>query len=752
MRTRSLFFVRFWLFLFLLCGLPAVSAQIFNAPQPAPNQTLGGGSTAWSAICASNTFNDYWVNFTWSPPLVNASNEFILELSDAFGNFNNALELDRVSDKNTSFDFYFQFTLPQEIAGEGFKMRVRGTNPAITSPESAAFPMYFLDVNTGINIRPLGQTNFGNGTAEACEGQGLTLEVYNIPEAATRRYNWYKNGVLLPEKGAALVVLEAGTYAAELDYGSCAGSGNTLSNQMQVTIGTRIGIEINPPEKTSICFGELLNLQANVTDPNLSYVWFRDGNPLTSPTFGDFTFALDASEPNFSGKYQVEVSGPGICTERSSEIEISNAAEFDVNRINPSNLLLIPQGTVTLEIATDANNGNIQWFKDNEPLIGEQAATLVVSNGQSGTYFARVSLGGSCEGVYKDAEATVVFTPVEIRANIDYSGNYESCETSSANLTVNEIFAIGPAGDEYLVTSNLRDLISWEWYREDQLYSDIAGPELTIFNSFDSGSFSAKGAIDVYTVESNSLPVQLTLVENIRIEASSLVFCGNGVPITLSSPEEITGVEYTWFFDGQVIDATDREIQVYEAGTYELWVYRGECPSYSNQITLSELNPELISVLPDTEIDLLQGNSQELTATGGEAYIWLDAAENQVGTGTSFTVSNPGTYKLLATIDGCQVSKTITVRPLESLQVPNVVSVNGDGINDLWIIPGFYSRQSEIKISIYNALGQVIFETFNYQNNWPTAAQTITGRSEVFYYKISDTDKTLKQGTITVIR
>lgn len=738
--------------LFYFGGIAAVSAQIFNAPVPAPNQNLGGGNTGWSAICASQAFNDYWVNFTWSPPLVNPSNEFILELSDVAGNFDNPLELDRVSDKNTSFDFYFQFSLPQDIAGEGFKMRVRSTSPAVISPASAAFPMYYLDVNTGLNIRTFGQSNFGDGTAEACEGQGLILEVYNLADAVSRTFNWYKNGVLIPEKGSSLAVLEAGTYAAELDYGTCAGSGNTLSNQIQVEIGTRLGVEIILPEKTALCSGEMLSLQANTNDPNFTYAWFKDGILLNPAAIGAFSYAIDTTDPSFTGKYQVEVSGTGICSERSQEIEITDAADFSLSRMNEGNLLLLPQKTVLLQITSEINDVSIQWYKDEQPLIGEQSETLTVANGQSGTYFARVSLGGACLGVFKDSEPTRVFTPVQINANIDYTGNYEACETTSATIRTSEIIAIGPDGEEYLVTSELIDLISWEWYREGQLYSDIVGPELSVFNSFDSGSFTIKGEIGGYIIESQSLQVQLNLGESVLIEASAPALCADAQEITIRPTQEITGVEYTWFFEGQVLDETGNEIQVSEPGTYELWVYRGECPSYSNQITLLAVNPELISVSPDTQIELLKGNSQVITATGGDGYIWLDAAGNQVGTGASFTVSNPGNYELIASINGCDISKSISVTPLESLQVPNVVSVNGDGINDVWIIPSVYSGQSKIKVVIYNALGQVVFQTYNYQNNWPTAAQTITGRSEVFYYKISDAQKTLKQGTITVIR
>ena len=102
-----------------------LSAQVLNAPVAAPNQTPPPGSSPWDKACASSSFNDYWVNFTWSPPLVNGDNEFILELSNASGSFASPVELARDATKNTNFDYYIQFSLPSDTRGEGYKMRVR---------------------------------------------------------------------------------------------------------------------------------------------------------------------------------------------------------------------------------------------------------------------------------------------------------------------------------------------------------------------------------------------------------------------------------------------------------------------------------------------------------------------------------------------------------------------------------------------------------------------------------------------------
>ena len=76
----------------------------------------------------------------------------------------------------------------------------------------------------------------------------------------------------------------------------------------------------------------------------------------------------------------------------------------------------------------------------------------------------------------------------------------------------------------------------------------------------------------------------------------------------------------------------------------------------------------------------------------------------------------------------------------------------GDGINDQWVIPNSYSGKADVFVTIYNEKGEEVLNVNNYQNNWPSSSASFSRQNMVFYYKIRNTEKTLKQGTITVIR
>lgn len=740
----------------LLCGFLWIqhgSAQVLNAPEAAPNQTPPPGTTPWSAACASESFNDYWARFTWSPPLVNSDNEFILELSDATGGFSAPVELARDGSKNTVFDFYFQFSLPQDTRGEGYRLRVRSTSPADTSPASDPYPMYFLDVNSALTIRPQGQADFGDGTAEVCDGNSITLEVYGLPNADTYQYNWYRSGTPLGETGPSVSVTQGGMYAVEIDFGSCSGSGNTLSNLIDVTTGSSLGIAINPPANTALCSGETVSLEANISGQGLTYIWYKDGAPITSPTIDDSSFLVDASSTGFEGDYQVEIFGDGACVERSAPVAVTNAGNFVVTRENPASMVVLPGQTANLSVSTDATGVTYQWFRDGNPISGATNASLTVSDTETGDYFARVSLtGGTCSNTSVDSEITTVVAPVSLEMEIAYNGAYSPCDNISAVLEVSRILALDSGGGETDVTSDIIGSMSFQWFLNGNPVNGATSSSISLTDVAENGDYHVEATISSYSPASNTLPVQLRINETLAISSSDQTVCGPAEPVTLSTSRDLTGETYDWFRDGVALNQSTPSIEVSSPGTYQLVLQTNGCPLPSNEVTLNTLDESIIALDPGEDIRIPEGTSRVVTATGGDTYRWFNSENTEISTASTVSLTEEGTYLLLATVGGCEVSRALTVTYLDTFKVPNVISVNGDGINDQWVIPNSYSGKPDVIVTIYNDKGEEVLNVNNYQNNWPSSSAGFSRQNMVFYYKIRNAEKTLKQGTITVIR
>ena len=735
-------------------GTYGIQAQILNAPTAAPNQTPPVGSSPWTQACASDSFNDFWVNFTWSPPLVNGGNEFILELSDSNGNFSSPVELARDGTKNTNFDFFFQFTVPTNVRGEGYKMRVRSTDPAITGPESPAYPMYYIDVNSAITIRPQGQADFGDGTAEVCDGNSITLEVYDLPNAGTYQYNWYRSGTpLLSEKNESITVNQAGMYIAEIDYGSCSGSGNTLSNIIDVTTGSSLGIAINPPAKTDLCSGETVDLIANIVGMGLTYTWFKDGVVVAGPLVDDDTYTVDASSPGFEGDYEVEIFGPGACLERSAAVTITNAGDFNVTRDNPANVVVLPGQNEVLSITTDASSPTFQWYRDGNPVSGATSNSITVDETETGVYFCRVSLsGGACASTSIDSDTTTVVVPASFEAIIDYSSSYAACTNTSIVLEVQTINAVDGGGGRTDVTTQILSSLTLQWNLDSSPVSGATASNISLADISENGDYTLDASISTYNFTSNTLPVQLLTSETLVISSTSLISCNSSEDITISTTTDLTGETFDWYRDGQNLNSPTAEIDVVTPGTYQLVLQRNGCGLPSNEIVISPLDPSIISLDPSDIVIFPEGSSRTVTASGGDSYRWYNSDNVEISSSSSITFTEEGSFTVVATVGNCEVIRNVTVEYLDTFRVPNVITVNGDGINDLWILPNSYSNKDDVNVIIYNEKGEQVLNVNNYQNNWPQSSTAFPRQNMVFYYKIRDAEAVLKQGTITIIR
>jgi gliding motility-associated-like protein len=150
--------------------------------------------------------------------------------------------------------------------------------------------------------------------------------------------------------------------------------------------------------------------------------------------------------------------------------------------------------------------------------------------------------------------------------------------------------------------------------------------------------------------------------------------------------------------------------------------------------------------------------SVKTTASNPEYQWYFNDAVIPNAIGSDYEVTKEGNYKVVVKqTSGCVVSEELSFQIINDVvpqvvNIPNLISPNGDGINDTWIVPQEYASGSNAEILLINSSGELILKTNNYQNNWPENMTVFKNVYPVYYYIITTQDRKVRKGSITVLK
>jgi gliding motility-associated-like protein len=120
--------------------------------------------------------------------------------------------------------------------------------------------------------------------------------------------------------------------------------------------------------------------------------------------------------------------------------------------------------------------------------------------------------------------------------------------------------------------------------------------------------------------------------------------------------------------------------------------------------------------------------------------------------------SSMGDYAVYVVVDGCisgLTSSNVSILNLDDFEdydFPNVITPNGDGINDSLDIAKHYKTCQEFNLKIFNRWGDVVFEqTINSDFFAGKSSADSDLTDGIYFYKLSYEDKT-KTGFIHIVR
>lgn len=140
--------------------------------------------------------------------------------------------------------------------------------------------------------------------------------------------------------------------------------------------------------------------------------------------------------------------------------------------------------------------------------------------------------------------------------------------------------------------------------------------------------------------------------------------------------------------------------------------------------------------------------SHVFTAEGDEEWLMIGDFESRYDTNLVQVRSNGVdiSYYYIDMVELCEVPK-----PPQS--IPNIITPNGDGINDGFYVTGMFPNTSFV---VYNRWGAEVFKAADYQNNWQGETQTMgmasTLNDGVYYYVLESPCGGRHTGTVTIAR
>lgn len=191
----------------------------------------------------------------------------------------------------------------------------------------------------------------------------------------------------------------------------------------------------------------------------------------------------------------------------------------------------------------------------------------------------------------------------------------------------------------------------------------------------------------------------------------------SGEVIQLSAPSG----NYTYKWN---TGATSPTIAITETGIYWVEVTNSAGCTVKDEINIT-VKPAATINLPET-LNACYGDLVTLDAsTDNASYRWSNGQ-----TSASVTITAPADVTVTITIDGCEYVRQVRVLSDECPIIPNIITPNGDGKNDTFVLKGI--NTDAIEIQIFNRWGKSIYKRTGYDNMWVAEG----ANNGIYYYHI----------------
>jgi hypothetical protein len=268
-----------------------------------------------------------------------------------------------------------------------------------------------------------------------CQGESVVLQ---SPLVTGQTYQWYRNGVLIPQATQrAFTVLDtvSAQYHVMVTRNVCEKSSDTL----EVVVRPKPVVTITNQGAATICQGDSVVLQA-ASDTDVTYQWYRNNQLLVGSTQSSLV-------ANQSGSYTCQVIKANGCADTSNVLALT-VLDFPIAQITPASATTVCDGQIVLLNANQAADLTHRWFRNGVLIPGATSANYQATT--SGDYTVEVKRQQLCETLSQ--AVTVVVNPLP-QISIAVAQGNQFC-----------------SGDSILITAqSTAQVLRYAWFRNGQL-------------------------------------------------------------------------------------------------------------------------------------------------------------------------------------------------------------------------------------------------------------------------------------------
>lgn len=522
----------------------------------------------------------------------------------------------------------------------------------------------------------------------------------------------------------------------------------TKAIQAKVRVSTVPGFSGVLITRDDICVGDTTVVIGAVTSSDTSGVDPTTTSFQAGGVFSDTTFLPDGFNAIYTTQITIAGYDPGSTITRASDIQELYASLEHTWLGDLEMTLTCPNGIqTTIFDAYDGPGGLINGgFNGSSTNLGDANDDGTIAQGIGWTYrwsTVNASLGdfeteiGNGNTIFgtvfpqESLDTNGIYLPEESFANFigcPVNGNWTITVKDNQSIDNGYIFEWGIEFDTvFNVTSEFYapQILSSQWLSAASILPGSPSDTFIVVTSNDPGlqnyTFEVTddfGCIYDTTVQVNFVP------------QPAISITGDGAAC---NQYQVTGTTSfsggVWSFTGPgnalfTPSANDENplVQVDVRGLYTLTYTDSRCGSDTSINILFAETPSITPMIDTTicigEEGILAPNLNVADAT----YLWSTGE-----TSPSITVTDSGKYYVNVVNTCSSASDTVLVTTEDCLLVtPNIVTPNGDGMNDYLIVGGLQKYPGTV-LKVFNRWGVSVYESNDYQNDWsPTKLEAGT--------------------------